>query len=31
VLEPGRFDVWVGEDSTASLHEELTVVSTHRQ
>jgi beta-glucosidase len=25
-VEPGAFDVWAGEDSTASLHAELTVV-----
>jgi beta-glucosidase len=25
-VEPGAFDVWVGEDSTATLHENLTVV-----
>ena len=25
VVEPGAFDVWAGEDSTASLHAELTV------
>jgi len=27
VVEPGAFDVWVGEDSTASLHGELPVVA----
>jgi beta-glucosidase len=27
VLEPGLFDVWVGEDSTAALHTEINVVS----
>jgi beta-glucosidase len=25
VVEPGTFDVWAGEDSTASLHSELVV------
>jgi len=25
VVEPSTFDVWAGEDSTASLHAELTV------
>ena len=26
-VEPGSFDVWAGEDSTASLHSELTVTN----
>jgi hypothetical protein len=26
-VEPGTFDVWAGEDSTASLHAELEVTA----